>query len=495
MRRQQTVRLGLLLIPALTILGAAACTDETIVYRDRPVYDDPADGAGEFVGYTLTGDPENVMPSCGNCHVGPTGEWEDTDHAHAWTTLQESGHAQDFCEGCHTVNELGNTQTEAGGYLGSGDIERYKDVQCESCHGPGLPHVASPDGTGPLAPMEVSLDLTKGCGECHQGTHHPFVEQWALSSHAQTYSRAATGCGMQCHSGNGALDSWGIYADYLEKDDFTVREGYMDITCGVCHDPHGGPNESQLRFPVNTNNLDEHLCAQCHNRRSVPDPESSRLSPHSPETDLLRGEAGYFFPGMAFEPGQIIATHGSEGNPRLCAGCHVDNWTITDASGEFAFQAVGHTFQSIPCVGEDGIPSGEENCDLNLDDRYFGSCATSGCHGSEQGALSALVSAADGNRFLAEQLDALLDEVDEGSSPGVITTAEGAEFNYNLARFGAGRGGLLEYTGSAAHNPFLTRALLIASIEAVEEEYGVTPSQAYFDWKAANPDLLPEWAK
>ena len=79
--------------------------------------------------------------------------------------------------------------------------------------------------------------------------------------------------------------------------------------------------------------------------------------------------------------------------------------------------------------------------------------------------------------------------------PGVITTAEGAEFNYNLARFGAGRGGLLEYTGSAAHNPFLTRALLIASIEAVEEEYGVTPSQAYFDWKAANPDLLPEWAK
>jgi hypothetical protein len=43
------------------------------------------------------------------------------------------------------------------------------------------------------------------------------------------------------------------------------------------------------------------------------------------------------------------------------------------------------------------------------------------------------------------------------------TTAEGAEFNRKLARAGA-----------HVHNPFLTETLLIASIEAVRAQYGVS---------------------
>lgn len=497
-------RLCLLAIPLAMSVGAIACTDETIVYRDRPVYDDPPSGAGDFVGYTLTGaDPGGEMPSCGNCHVGPSAEWEATRHADAWATLQGSGHAQEFCAGCHTVNELGNVATDPGGYSGSQDSTRYKDVQCESCHGPGLPHVALPDGSGPLASLVVATDATNGCGECHQGTHHPFVEQWENSAHGSVSSFAADReyCNG-CHSGNGALDRWGINAKYIEKVDMVPGSGnYLNITCGVCHDPHGSENTGQLRFPVDTNDLDRHLCSNCHNRRSSPDPTSQSLSPHSPEKAMLIGEAGFFFPGMAIDPGEIIGTHGSEGNPTVCAQCHVASWTVTNAeTGDFEFQNVGHTFNAIPCL-EDGIDNGDSECDLTLEDRYFGGCAEGACHGgSETSAIGLLRAAADGLRFLAGEVDDLLARVPAGEigKPNEITTAEGALFNYNLARFGAGRDGaditeLLEYTAAATHNVYLMRSLLVASIEALRADYGLSPSPAYDAFIAGNPDLLPQW--
>jgi predicted CXXCH cytochrome family protein len=503
MRGHLARRLSLFVFPTLVFVGLVGCTDETIVYRDRPVYDEPADGARGFVGYTLTGqDPGAKATACGNCHVGPTSQWEETDHADAWNTLEASGHAQEFCRGCHTVSELGNATTDPGGYNGSQDSLRYMDVQCESCHGEGLPHVEVPDGSGPLASMLVGSDLTNGCGECHEGTHHPFVEQWEQSAHGDVTSFAAgrDSCNG-CHSGNGALVRWGITANYAERNDFLAGEGYMDITCGVCHDPHGGPNSSQLRFPVEVgNDIRAHLCAQCHDRRTEPDPGSSHgLHPHSPETALLEGTAGYFFPDMEISPpNRIVGTHGTEANERLCAGCHVDRWTVTDeATGDFQFQNVGHSFNAIPCL-ENGIDSGETECALTTEDRYFESCATSGCHGTPSAALGALQSAAGLNKLLAEEVHHLIEQVPDEIDPtdGVITTAEGAEFNYALAHFGAGRDGeddepLLGYTGSATHNPFHTRELLVASIEAMQLAYGLSASSWYEEFISENPDLLP----
>jgi hypothetical protein len=102
-----------------------------------------------------------------------------------------SGHAQAFCENCHTVNQLGNLTESAGGYATTGD-ERYHNVQCESCHGPGLAHVQNPgDDNIPLAPLAVGLDLTTGCAECHQGAHHPFVEEWSESGHGTALASPA----------------------------------------------------------------------------------------------------------------------------------------------------------------------------------------------------------------------------------------------------------------------------------------------------------------
>jgi hypothetical protein len=57
----------------------------------------------------------------------------------------------------------------------------------------------------------------------------------------------------------------------------------------------------------------------------------------------------------------------------------------------------------------------------------------------------------------------------DGTNP-TFTVAEGAFFNYHLAIFGGST------LGAAAHNPFLVRAQLLASQQAVEDEYGVSPA-------------------
>jgi hypothetical protein len=146
-------------------------------------------------------------------------------------------------------------------------------------------------------------------------------------------------------------------------------------------------------------------------------------------------------------------------------------------------------FAAIPCLDENGAPTAGD-CDLTLDDRTFEGCTGSGCHGTEQAAFAALTSASGALEFFAEELHDLLLEVDpNGEEPGgeidatdgVFTLAEGAYFNYALAEFGGTDrpSPLLAYAGAAAHNPFLTEALLIASIQAVEDEYGLQATAEY----------------
>ncbi len=471
-----------LALPAFIAITLSACTDETIVFRDRELFETPSAAALGFLGYS---DQAGKLTVCGNCHVGVQAQWEETAHADAWAGLQDSGHAQDFCEGCHTVTELGNLTEGAAGYNAVPD-DRYQDVQCESCHGPGLTHVENPDASQPFAGISVGLDLTTGCGECHSGEHHGFVDDWSQSGHAKVGFQAnRDGC-RNCHSGDGALVAWGIDADYLEKDAAEAGD-HVAITCAVCHDPHGSENTAQLRFPINTPEVGVNLCSKCHNRRTEPDPGSAHgLSPHSPEAALLEGDVGWFPPGANIDRGAIIATHGSEANPSLCATCHVNRFTVTDpATGDFVFSATGHVFNAIPCLDAQGIPT-TEDCAMNTTVRSFGGCTGARCHGTEQTAFSALTAATTRLRFLSRALVAQLTVVDpnlDGAGGEIdagnptFTVAEGAFFNNELAAFGGDRDDpLLTFAAAAAHNPFLTEALLIGSIDAVEAEYGVAPS-------------------
>ena len=81
---------------------------------------------------------------------------------------------------------------------------------------------SNPDASQPLASIAVGDPVdgpVTGCAECHSGIHHPFVEEWALSPHANVVESAASNpsC-VACHSAQGTLEAWGENADYLEKD-------------------------------------------------------------------------------------------------------------------------------------------------------------------------------------------------------------------------------------------------------------------------------------
>ena len=464
------------------VIVLSGCTD--VVFRDRELFDAPPDTINNFLGYF---DVEDKMTVCGNCHVGKQSGWEATAHADAWETLQANPGAQGFCEGCHTISENGNILVDAAGYNLVQD-ERYHDVQCESCHGPGLEHVLNPDAAvnQPLASGLVGSALTNGCGDCHQGTHHGFVDEWEQSPHAQVVSYPAGREECQgCHRGQQVIERFGENDNYIEKE----STDHLAIVCIVCHDPHDATNDHQLRKPVNTSSIEEHLCAQCHNRRTVPDPASSHgLEPHSPESALLVGDAGWFPPGANINQGQIRGTHGSERNPELCATCHVSSFTVTDpATGDHVFSVTGHLFRPIPCLdAATGIPLPFENaCALSTTERSYEACTASGCHGDQTAAFSALTAATMRIQTQADDLHAQLLIVDpnledaggeiDPANP-TFTVAEGAFFNYHLAIFGNTDFGTNTVVGSSVHNPFLVEALLLASQQAVEDTYGVAPS-------------------
>jgi predicted CXXCH cytochrome family protein len=482
-KAHQRIRTGF--VALLAGFAATACVDEKVVERivevERELFQAPAAEAAGMLGYS---DQESKLTVCGNCHIGVQAEWVGSGHADAWEGLQASGHAQEFCEGCHTVSELGNSLTDPAGYTATAE-ERYHDVTCESCHGPGLDHVTNPvDANIPLAALDIGLDLSTGCGECHQGTHHPFMEQWALSGHGNPnpYPLGRGGSCAACHEGGGALAAWGVTTTFADQGEL------VSITCAVCHDPHGSEYEGQLRFPLGGPGVEveQNLCSQCHDKRGNPDPNSSHgLHPHAPATGLLSGEGGYVFPGTNLDGNRIIASHGSSGNPQFCATCHVATTTITDAeTGEFQFEAVGHTFNAIPCIDANGLPS-TEDCAMTTEARDFeNGCTASGCHGTPEVARNVLNTAALRLKNLHDELYALIIQVDPGledaggeidASNPEFTVAEGAYFNMELAVFGGPEADraepLLAYAATAAHNPFLIEQLLITSINEVERVY------------------------
>ncbi|HKK09127.1 MAG TPA: cytochrome c3 family protein [Gemmatimonadota bacterium] len=495
MRRVRRLSLTL---AALALAGgvlATGCTDRVTVFKQKPFFENPPSAAANFLGYA---DTTNKQTVCGECHVGVQARWEKSKHAEAWADLEASGHANDSCRQCHSVNQFGNVTTDSGGWVTTKDA-RYRDVQCESCHGPGLKHVQNPDVASNQPIPSIAVDtvlssVTNGCAECHNGTHHPFVEQWARSKHAQVidFAAAREECAA-CHSGQGALKAWGVSDTYVE-----ANGDPLPTTCAVCHSPHGTDNTAQLRFPIETSSIETHLCARCHNYGTAPNPSTHGLTPMAPEAQLLVGTAGYFPPDLDISSADSIrGTHGSDANPALCATCHVASFAVNDpATGDFQFQAVGHTFNAIPCLDQSGIPSGELDCPITTAARDWSGCTASGCHsGGPSVARSILITRLSTVRDRSDTLLALLTRVDANlggaggaidPNDGTLTVAEGAFFNYNLANWTAEVNDAT-YTnadvallGSTVHNPFLITTLLDASIQAVADAYpSASVSPAY----------------
>ena len=471
----------------LTILTLAGCSSEKVVYRDRQPFNQPPAAALGFLGYY---DTTTKQTTCGNCHADFQGTWKETKHASAWANLNASTTKSPDCYGCHSLT--GNGNAAMGQKAGHDAVvsATYNDVQCESCHGAGLQHV---EGVGqgsltrPLA--SISMTGTGNCGDCHSGAHQPFAEEWKQSGHANvSESRASNATCQGCHDGRKVLERWGVQDNYKEK---SVATAYQATTCAVCHNPHGSSNPRQLRFSISSQDPEQNLCMQCHMRRTQPDASSS--SPHAPQGAVLLGLAGWRPPGFAYDTARIFGSHATTQNPRLCAGCHVNRFTVTDKlTGAFTFQATGHLMRPIPCLDATGKPTADKTCAYTTTARSFQSCVASGCHASTTVAANAFNTVRSRMKFLADQL--WLNSNNDGnlqgtptdggmlatlkvSKPGewsttdnIVTPAEGAEFNarlcgeYNQANADNSKG---------IHNPFLCEALLIATINYVRTYYGL----------------------
>lgn len=515
-------------LPSALLAGAAALTAtllltgcEELVYKDRELFNPPPDTTSGFLGYFNVAQKQTT---CGNCHVSFQAQWRGTKHAQAGDDLDASGEAQGFCWGCHAVSELGNAVAVAAGYNLVTD-SAYRDVQCESCHGPGYTHVQNPSrDTRPLASISVAEGLTNGCGECHSGEHTPYLEQWVESKHgyggdAYLVEGGRSGCNV-CHEGRKAIElNFNEVTNYIGQAD-TGAASYQPILCATCHDPHSAAHEGQLRAPLSEPSR-EQLCVQCHSREGAP-PTSrvTRRGPHAAQGLLVIDEdVGWIPPNFTYT-GPIVGTHGTEANPRLCAACHVTRFEVTTAEGEFV--NVGHTFEAVQCLDAQGLPTAGP---CSVDQRYFGGCVGSGCHGTVTAARSAFVATKARMNALTDLLwadtdaDGVMETTDGGLLPdvlaqaiaannknvinlydGTLTVAEGAIWNAQLA-FTHDRtywsnfkvAGQLSCTptttctttgssntahkssGEGAHNPFLLDVLLTASIQAVQTTYGLAP--------------------
>ncbi len=456
-------RLTALLAGALV---ASSCTSEKIAYRSEPSNTTPPAAAANFVGYADTTTKQTV---CGNCHVEKQAAWSQTHHANAWADLQASGHATASCNPCHTVNSYGNaTKDTLVGFLATND-SRYKDVQCENCHGPGLAHVSSPSlDNEPLPSIAVDTGAAfgNGCGECHTGANNPFVDEWVQTAHANSIEVSTTSNCQTCHTGQGALNTWGVNTNYVEDvpTSAITLANAMPITCAVCHDPHGGPNVHQTRWPTNVADTANNLCMKCHQRNASAVAPASTHAPMSPEGPVLLGQAGYFPPSYT-GPKNIVGTHGTvSANPNLCVTCHMTPKRINNASGALITNYTGHIFLGAPCLDANGVPTTSTSC--NITQRDFNACAASGCHGSGAVAMSAMSAVITRLALLDSALSSQIVQIDPAQLKSTtMNSAIGGKFNLLLA----------EKVGEEVHNPFLMETLLTASIKQIQLDYKIAP--------------------
>ena len=502
MHRSTLMRLAVTAAAGAVLLG---CTET--VYKDFPGFAPPPTGAGEYVGYSTT---SSKLTTCGNCHASHQALWITAKHSTAWADLQASGHASSTCNMCHTVNTSGNdtNTTATGGYLGSTN-ERYQDVQCEACHGPGQEHVNNPEtkATQPVPSIHVWVGVKTSCSGCHTGGFDPFVDEWSHSSHglmpniAHTLGNATC---QPCHSGQGAIRvTMGVTTtDYKEMNNplttyDTLANGTrlgtatLGIVCAVCHDPHGSPNLAQTRFPPDTQDVTQNLCARCHNYNASPTSATTYRGPMAYEGPLVIGTnlVGWRPPNMT-----VDNIHGSHGdttvNKTLCATCHLAKTSITDSSGN-TFNSTGHLFLAIPCTDAFGKPVPGDCAETS---RTFAACTASGCHGAGVAKTLMDTEVIVINSDLTQlytKLQAVANSVKPGYGCAVFTsttgspwtTARGARFNYLLAAAaGTAPAGqpcgnnlalppAVSKLGSAVHNVPLMEQLLVNSLAQLNTDY------------------------
>ena len=324
-----------------------------------------------FVG-TATG-------ACNWCHNGFVSpdpiysKWQNTGHGQ---TLRKgldgtlSSNFKSTCVSCHSTGNdpLANnggfddypftfpSVMQAGMYdslsLVYPKAMALSNVQCESCHGPGANHYSATDDKK----IDKTLSYTL-CASCHNsGTHNFFPDQYEASRHANptTLERGSSTSCARCHSGSG-------FNAYVKggKVNLTTAPAVAAIACAVCHDPHDGTNEHQLRtltatlangFAV-TKGGNGILCMNCHQTRrdavTYTNDYKKNLSHYGPhygvQGDMINAQNAVTF-GWTFNTSpHLTATENS------CVDCHMSPTNSASKVGSHSLNMVD------PVTGADNV--------------------------------------------------------------------------------------------------------------------------------------------
>jgi len=167
------------LVPLLILLVAfAVCIPilaEQAAEEEKP--EEVAEEAAKFVG----------DKKCKPCHAAIFKVWEETPHAKAFMSMVDSVGIDENCLACHTVG-YGKT----GGFVDTTTTAHLKDVQCESCHGPGSKYMKLPimkDREKALANGMILPDEAL-CKGCHTEKESPEFEMEAALKAGTHYSEA-----------------------------------------------------------------------------------------------------------------------------------------------------------------------------------------------------------------------------------------------------------------------------------------------------------------
>ena len=234
--------------------------------------------------------------TCKTCHEDKYKSYEETRH---FATMLDTRKGLEWrgCEACHGP---GKAHVDGGG--DKSKIFRFREapgrkasLRCLACHASGE------DQANFLRSTHGKSDV--GCLECNS-VHKPVVEKALLRA------PQATLC-FRCH-----LE---VKPEFSKPFHHRVNEGL--ISCGDCHNPHGGFDAQQIRSSAGQDTV----CYKCH---------ASKTGPFAFEHAVVKAEG-------------CTACHSSHGsaNPRLlkrsqinllCLECHTTTaWSAVPEAPSF----------------------------------------------------------------------------------------------------------------------------------------------------------------
>lgn len=220
-------------------------TDETLQALGKPL----------FTGESLEKDKENHYVgsgTCSGCHQPEFKQWQSSRHAFAFNTLLKAQkHFHPDCVSCHVVGFGYET-----GYAIQADQEHFRNVGCETCHGPGGKHTAEPSR------RNIRGEVQKGiCLECHNQKHSPkFENQFEVALPKVDHSQEAPDILEKLvteikQKGNTTMELYAMslcpFANEVEKQLIPIVKRYkpqIDFKMFYIADDFGGPTSDPTRF-------------------------------------------------------------------------------------------------------------------------------------------------------------------------------------------------------------------------------------------------------